>query len=250
VTGPALTLAPKSRQSVNVGSTVSTYNVSTVVSSDRPVVAERAMYGAGRQKDGTDSIGTTDTSKTWYLAEGATAGGFETWVLVQNPGDSEADVKLTYQTESGEVAGPTFKLAPRSRKSVFVADTVQTYNVSTVVSSDRGVVAERAVYCNDRKCATDSIGVTETSKTWYLAEGATAGGFETWILVQNPGEQTAKVTLEYQTESGEVTGPALTLAPKSRQSVNVGSTVSTYNVSTVVSSDRPVVAERAVYFSR
>jgi hypothetical protein len=47
-----------------------------------------------------------------------------------------------------------------------------------------------------------------------------------------------------------VTGPALTLAPKSRQSVNVGSTVSTYNVSTVVSSDRPVVAERAVYFSR
>jgi hypothetical protein len=100
------------------------------------------------------------------------------------------------------------------------------------------------------KDGTCSIGTTAPAATWYLAEGATAGGFETWVLVQNPGDTAARVTLTYQTGEGEVAGPTLSLAAKSRQSVNVGSYVSTYDVSTVVSSNVPVVAERAVYFSR
>ncbi|MBU4489203.1 MAG: hypothetical protein KKE79_01035, partial [Actinobacteria bacterium] len=48
-----------------------------------------------------------------------------------------------------------------------------------------------------RQCAHDSIGVTEPNKTWYLAEGSTAGGFETWVLVQNPGTETATVDLTF-----------------------------------------------------
>ncbi|MBN1288761.1 MAG: hypothetical protein JXA49_03885, partial [Actinobacteria bacterium] len=31
-----------------------------------------------------------------------------------------------------------------------------------------------------RKCAHSSIGVTAPSDAWYLAEGSTEGGFETW----------------------------------------------------------------------
>ncbi|MBN2167808.1 MAG: hypothetical protein JW738_01070, partial [Actinobacteria bacterium] len=31
-----------------------------------------------------------------------------------------------------------------------------------------------------RKCAHGSIGATAPSDTWYLAEGSTQGGFETW----------------------------------------------------------------------
>lgn len=101
-----------------------------------------------------------------------------------------------------------------------------------------------------RTCATGSVGVTGSSGTWYLAEGATLGGFETWILVQNPGDETAHVTLTYQTGEGEKPGPTFDLAPRSRTSVNVADTVQTYDVSTTVSSDEPVVAERAVYWSR
>jgi len=40
-----------------------------------------------------------------------------------------------------------------------------------------------------RQCAHDSIGVTEADYTWFLAEGCTDGGFETWVLVQNPGTE-------------------------------------------------------------
>ena len=100
-----------------------------------------------------------------------------------------------------------------------------------------------------RQCATGSIGVTEPNQNWYIAEGASAGGFETWILIQNPGSEPADVTLSYQTDQGEKAGPTFTLPPKSRESINVGDTVETYKVSTTVTSTKPVISERAVYFT-
>ncbi|MBC7248130.1 MAG: pre-peptidase C-terminal domain-containing protein, partial [Actinobacteria bacterium] len=42
------------------------------------------------------------SAPTWYLAEGTTYGGMETWVLVQNPNDSEVTVDLTFQTNEGK----------------------------------------------------------------------------------------------------------------------------------------------------
>ena len=98
------------------------------------------------------------TTTTWYIAEGASAGGFETWILVQNPGTETAQVTLTYMTDAGEVQGPVFDVGPGSRASKSVGDTVQTMNVSTKVTSTKPVVAERAVYYNNRQCATGSIG--------------------------------------------------------------------------------------------
>lgn len=81
-----------------------------------------------------------------------------------------------------------------------------------------------------------------------MSEGATLGGFETWIVVQNPGNEAASVTLTHQTDTGQVAGPSLNLAPGSSESVNVGDTVHTYEVSTRVCASKPVIAERAVYY--
>ena len=41
------------------------------------------------------------------------------------------------------------------------------------------------MYGNNRTWGHDSIGVTSPASTWYLAEGCTAGGTETWVLIQN-----------------------------------------------------------------
>jgi subtilisin family serine protease len=95
---------------------------------------------------------------TWYLAEGATAGGMETFILVQNPGDSEAEVSLTFITDSGPQAGPTAILPPHTRSTWKANDYVSSYDVSTTVTSDQPVVAERAMYGADRTWAHDSIG--------------------------------------------------------------------------------------------
>jgi len=87
------------------------------------------------------------------VPEGSTASGggssFDTWVLVQNPGGKAADVNVSYMTPTGQVKGPSFKLAPDSRRSISVGDTVpNNWSVSTSVSSDQPVVVDGTLYWN------------------------------------------------------------------------------------------------------
>ena len=96
---------------------------------------------------GHNSTGVTEPSKTWYLAEGSTGGSFETWVLVQNPGDETADIQFTFMTPDGEREGPSDQIPPGSRRTYNVADTLPgEYSVATSVTSTKDVVAERSVY--------------------------------------------------------------------------------------------------------
>jgi hypothetical protein len=248
--GPSVRLPRASRATVNVAATVPEQpDVSTSVTCDRPIVVERATYW-GNRTGAHESIGVTAPAKAWYLAEGSTGGDFETWVLVQNPGAAEAHVAVGYLTGGGRAAGPSFTLPPGHRKSVNVADMVPgDWSVSELVTSDEPVVAERAMYWGGRRGGHSSIGVSSGQKSWSLAEGSTGGDFETWVLVQNPGDAEAHVRLTYQTDSRQVDGPAFTLAARSRKTINVADAVPlTWSVATSVSSDVPVVAERAVYW--
>ena len=80
---------------------------------------------------------------TWYLAEGSTAGGMETWVLVQNPGNMDAKVNLQFQTDTGPVAPlglQDLTIPHDSRMSFFVGSYVTTYNVSTKVTATQGTI--------------------------------------------------------------------------------------------------------------
>jgi len=248
-TGPSEVLRANSRTSYDVAATVpDEWSVSTEVKSNVPVAAERAMFG-NNSAWAHDSVGVTSASTVWYLAEGCTASNFETWVLVQNPGDQTANVSLTYMTSSGAVAGPTDAVAPKSRKTFEVAKNVPgAWEVSTKVTSDQPVVVERALYGNNRSWATDSVGVTEPNTTWYLAEGCTLPWLETWILLQNPSDKKTQFKITYNTASGAVAGPAETLAPNSRKTYNPAYVVNnTADVSTMVESDNPIVVERAMY---
>jgi hypothetical protein len=128
------------------------------VVSDKDVIAERAMYGEGRQW-GHDSVGISEPSKAWFLPEGSTGPGFETWILVQNPHqDKPARVEITYMTPEGQVEGPKETLQPGARRSFNVADSVpDTWEVSTQVVSDKDVIAERAMYGEGRQWGHDSV---------------------------------------------------------------------------------------------
>ncbi len=104
------------------------------------------------------AFNVTAPATTWYLAEGSTSGGMETYVLVQNPGDTEARVTLSFMTGEGPRNGPTAVLPAGTRKTFKVNDYVTSWDVSTRVSSDSPVVAERAMYGNSRTWAHDSVG--------------------------------------------------------------------------------------------
>ena len=86
-------------------------------------------------------------STTWYLAEGCTEGGFETWILVQNPGNSDAAIDMVFQTDQGTVQGPKDTIPAGMRRSYNLINFVQSYDVSTMVTADYGSIVCGAGPC-------------------------------------------------------------------------------------------------------
>jgi len=125
------------------------------------VYLENDMDGQGDTLAGAFTVTEPlPTTNTWYLAEGCTGAGFETWVLVQNPEATDVTVDLTFMTGSGPQNGPQdFRIAANSRHSFLLNDYVTDWDVSTKVTSEGGnVICERAMYGNARTWAHDSIG--------------------------------------------------------------------------------------------
>ena len=99
----------------------------------------------------------------------------------------------------------------------------------------------------------DGCEIWSSGLAWYLAEGATTGGFETWVLVQNPGTTPVHVNFTLNTDYGEMKPAGLqnfSIPAGSRVSFNIGKEVTTFNVSTnVEATDGNVICERAMYFT-
>ena len=122
------------------------------------------------------------------------------------------------------------------------------FTAAGALPADRPVTVSARALSSGRSWAHDSIGVTAPAHEWYLAEGCTAPGFETWLLVENPGSAPAEIDVRFLTGEGEVQGPKEAVPARSRRSYNAADYAVTYNVSTVVTSTgAPVVCERAMY---
>lgn len=244
--GPTDIVPPMSRRTYNLADYVRSFDVSTKITASAGVVCERAMYGAGREW-GTESTGITTPSRSCYLAEGCTLDGFETWVLVANPGLVPASLRMTFLTERGQVDGPNEVIPAGCRRSYRVSDYANGASVAATIGASEAVVVERAMYGGGRLWGSCSSGSATLSRTWYLAEGCTQGGFETWLALVNPGDEPVRVTVNLQTEKGEVKGPTGTVEPKQRRTFDLGEWVTSYDVSALVESSGPLACERSMY---
>ena len=96
-----------------------------------------------------------------------------------------------------------------------------------------------------------TLTLTEPSFTWYLAEGYTGGSFDEWVLLMNPNSSQASVTVEYFTPGG-TNNQTLNyfLDPNSRFTIHVDEIpgLESTDVSVKVTSDVPIIAERAMYW--
>ena len=77
---------------------------------------------------------------------------------------------------------------------------------------------------------------------------------ETFILIQNPGEEEVHVNIRFQTEGGEKVIPMLQglgIPARSRVTFKANDFVTSYNVSTFVEAlDGKVICERAMYIGQ
>lgn len=205
-------------------------------------------------------MGATSPEKAWYFAEGYTGAGFDMWICVLNPGDSDANLTFNFQTqEEGPIERTGYAVAAHSRGSFRINDVLgPNYQTSLELVSDQPVVAERPMYfdytgTNDWhwKGGHCVMGTPSLSQQYYFAEGTTRGGFEEWLTLQNPNQEA--ITIEAIYQLGEGQGDPV---PKSydvpagtRQTILVPVEVGDgKDVSVYLSSDSQFLAERPMYF--
>ena len=132
--------------------------VSTVVTSDLPIISERSMYWPGPAStwyEAHNSFGLTTTGTKWGIAEGRVgqARGYETYILLANPTDLQARVTITYLRTNGTTLVRTYTVDPTSRYNVYVNGVVPELvdeNFGAVIESTQPIAVERALYWNAR----------------------------------------------------------------------------------------------------
>ena len=202
------------------------------------------------------SGGAAVSSPVWYFAEGYTAEGYDTYLLLSNPGEAGIEAQVSYQKESGEVVEHLCAIAPHSRHTIAVDGIpgMDAAAFSMRVDANGPIVAERAMYfaAGRKTDGTVSLGVTQPSPDWYFAEGYTAESFDTYLLLSNPGDDVVHAWVHFFLDDGETYEHGLRIEPHSRYTVMVDSlpVVGATSFSMQVHADGPVVAERAMYFTK
>ena len=134
---------------------LSSSDVSAAITADLPIVVERSMYWpAGAWHEGHASAGVTRAGVKWALAEGENGGpsGHESYVLVANPGDSAATIRVTLLPAEGTAAAPKlYTVSPRSRFTLGpreLADGGRQFGVLVESVNEAPIVVERSMYWN------------------------------------------------------------------------------------------------------
>ncbi|MBU4218116.1 MAG: S8 family serine peptidase, partial [Actinobacteria bacterium] len=252
--GGTHTMKGKSQITVNPKDRIGEQDFSIKVECEemRGIAVDRTMFwtGEGAQSyESHNSVGVTYPNQTWYLPEGSCNWGFETFLLVQNPNDDEATCNVTYMIEGQGPKTVEHKVPGNSRKTYkMIEDIGFAADASIKVDADKPVIPERSQYRNNRREGHDSIGTITTAQDYYLAEGTTAWGFTTYVLVQNPNDTAVDVTITYNTAEGPISTPTFNMPSNSRKTVRVNDVIPNIDLSTKVHGSRPIIAERAMYW--
>lgn len=151
----------------------------------------------------------------WFFPAGSSALGHDERLVVYNPFPDEAVVRVTLYTRTGTLTRSGLADVPVRARS-FQSIRLNKYSpvtgvLAARVHAERGpVVAWRVLY-GDPRGGPDgvdmSLGARSASDEWMFAEGAVGDGYDGRIVVLNPGDEEAVVTVALATERGLVQPP-------------------------------------------
>jgi len=183
-------------------------------------------------RHGYGSTGETATAAprtTWYFAEGATGGAFNTFYLLLNPGEETARATITYLRDGHPPRVRAYDVRPGERLTVWVdmerwadGDSLEQAEVSARIDATRPIIAERAMYL-DRgdqlfTAGHASLGLTAPATRWAFAEGATGPYFDLFLLLANPTSQAAVGRVRFLAGGAVIDHPVV-VPPYARQTI-------------------------------
>jgi len=275
-------IEPHARLSLNANDVVGARAFGTSFFSDQDIVVERTtIWGPGQ--NGETTVGfAPEGKKLWHFAEGTTRGRATTYFVTQNLTDAPAVVTASFMRDDGKPAQRQFTLTPRSRDAFRVNDLLQDTAFSASFKSDQDIVVERTIMTEGERQPTASRGRTGDEKrekgngqtddsfamarnatgifgglgyvglgadpglkNWEFAEGSTRAPYQTTFVLFNPGQQTANVQLQFRLEQGGKRTQKLQVPAQSRAAFDPRDLVPAADFATSITSDRPIIAERA-----
>ena len=222
--------------------------MSVRVDADQDIICERSMYWNNRI-EGTDSIGVMEPAQRGFFPRAAPTTGSRNTSAFRTRPTPTATVNITYNTTTGPRNRQPLQVPAKSRQTIRVNDEVEPTSVSTVVNSDKQIVAERAMYWDGRRGGHASIGTASPANSWFLAEGSTNWGFDTFVLIQNPSTKPTTVSVNFLTTDGPVPMKPFVVGAGSRYTINARDEIGSQDFSTSVTATEPITCERSMYWN-
>jgi hypothetical protein len=255
VRGQALT-------AINVGEFVQrreSVSATVVARTGRLVVSRvQSFDGTGARKGVSVGLGAAAPGATWYFPEGLVADGLNERYLVYNPGPTEAVVELSLALDTGEAEPLRLTIPRESRLAVNASEESRIpkdvpHSVTVRSLEGPAVVAERTVdgvAPSARTGLSIALGARLPALRWATAAGTADDNNDHWVVVQNPGDQPARVTLSLLADGSTVpvgTFTSVEVAPGQRRALRVNDSLRRTTVPLLLTSTREVVVERATY---
>ncbi len=202
----------------------------------------------------------TDTSVVCYVPAGA-SGNVQVTLHnlngASNPvGFNVLHIEPTYTVTAsvsgigGQVSPLTQEVALGGTASINITPDAG-YHIASI--TDNGAPQTLAnPYIISNVSANQAVVVTFESDnyTFYFAEGYTGQGFQEYLCMCNPDATAANTLIAYMFPDGTSQTQKLSVAGNSRSTVDVNAAVgSDKSVSAKITSDRPIVLERPMYFN-
>src|SRR5438309_10716018 len=144
--------------------------------------------------DGGDvTPGANQPARTSYFGEGHQGDGFDTYLVVMNPSDHDAEVTAAVGTATGTV-DHRWSIPAYQRSTVRMSDLGVSGDLFLSIASSVPVVAERSTYFDADIPGVGrvsgghvAVGSAQGSTAWYFSEGHTGDGFHQYLVLANPG---------------------------------------------------------------
>ena len=161
------------------------------------IVEQRALNALGSAVTSC----TTQTSPTWYFADGWTAGGSTERLVIANPYEDTVSVDIAFFTKSGKREPTAFQgdsINPQSVKVINVADSglvnEQIIGVQVIASRGRLIVSREQQYNGGGRIGYSlTLGAPTPSEQLWFAEGDHGTDVTEQYVILNPTDQDVAV---------------------------------------------------------
>ncbi|CAB4883342.1 unannotated protein [freshwater metagenome] len=194
-----ITVAARQTFTLSVGKAVQATFVSAMVELDggEGMVEQRALFPAGNAVASC----TTQTSPTWYFADGFTVDGSTDQIILTNPSSDTASVDMAFITASGKREPSAFQgdsVPPHSVKVVSVADNglkdESVIAVQVIASRGQLIVGRAQHYFGGHRLGYSlGLGAPAPSEQVWFVGGESGTGITEQYVMFNPTAQDATV---------------------------------------------------------